>query len=208
AVVAGAALVAGSTGPTRTPGSTKAESDAQTKTVVVVGQRTGYFNMAKVMRDYRKAPASVARLNRTKDRLSANLVGLRAMYIDLQARALRATTPAEKERVGAEMLAVVRRIEDTEREVNKLLNDRASVIIAGLHDDIRAAVAAVARDNGLTAMLAYPDAVTPEEAANPAIKELRLKPPALHPFYIDPSAEYSDEIVRRLNDKFADTNDE
>ena len=58
------------------------------------------------------------------------------------------------------------------------------------------------------ALLAFPDAVTREEAENPLIKELKLKPPALSPFYLDPSVEFSDEILRRLNDKFAAENGE
>ncbi|AWM41853.1 hypothetical protein GobsT_70310 [Gemmata obscuriglobus] len=50
---------------------------------------------------------------------------------------------------------------------------------------------------------ADPDAVTPQEAENPLFKELELKPTALQPFYVDPGAEFSDEIVRRRNEKFA-----
>ena len=200
AVVAGAALVSagGRTGPA------KVEAQGEpAKAVVVVGQRTGYFNIAKVMRDYTRAKTSVTQLNERKARLSGNLRGMQAMYRELQSAAQKTTDAREKERIADEMRPLVRMIEDTDRAINRALNDRATGIIAGLHDDIRAVVAAVARDNGLTAVLAYPDAVTPEEENSPLVKELRLKPPALQPFYLDPAADYSDEILRRLNAKFA-----
>ena len=97
---------------------------------------------------------------------------------------------------------LARQIEDTDRALNKMLNERASVIIVEIYDDIRAVTTAVAQESGLVALLAFPDAVTREEAENPLIKELKLKPPALQPFYLDPSVDYSDEILRRLNEKF------
>jgi Skp family chaperone for outer membrane proteins len=208
AVVAGAAFVTGATtptGPVRAPAEVKAEP---AKAVVVVGQKTGYFNMAKVMREYQRAKTAVVRLEERKNRLVANIVGLRAMHADLQAMHKKATDPNAKFALENDMRNVQRRIEDADRAISKILNDRASGIIAGLYDEMQSVAAAVARDNALTALLAYPDAVTPEEASNPFVKELKLKPPALQPFYLDASADYSDEIVRRLNEKFAAENDE
>lgn len=200
AVVAGAALVSAGvrTGPA------KAEVDGgPAKAVVVVGQRTGYFNMAKVMRDYTRAKTSVAQLNERKARMSGNLRGMQAMYLELQIVVQTTTDAGERERIMQEMLALTRRIEDDDRAINKAINGRTTTIIVGLYDEIHAVVAAVARDNGLTAVLAYPDAVTQEQMDDPQIKEMKLKPPALQPFYLDPAAEYSDEIIRRLNAKFA-----
>lgn len=208
AVVAGAAFVTGATvpaGPAKGPTDAKSEP---AKTVVVVGQKTGFFNMAKVMREYKKAQVGVERLNARRVRAAANLLAMRAMYLELQLAVQRTPVAAEKERIGGELITVARRVEDTDRELSKMLNDRAATIIVGLHDDIRATTAAVARENGLTALLAYPDAVTAQDAENPMVKELRLKPPALQPFYLDPSVEFTDEILRRLNDKFAAESDD
>jgi hypothetical protein len=102
---------------------------------------------------------------------------------------------------------ISRRIEDAARAGDKLLNEHASEVIGGIHDEIRMATAEMARAHGLAAVLAYPDAVTPEEANNPMIKELRLKPPAAMPFYLDPSVDYTQELIERLNAKFAAEND-
>ena len=202
AVVTGAAVPAKTAKP---PADGKADDARQ---VVVIGQKTGYFNMAKVMREYKKAKTAVARLNGRKDRMVANVMGLRTMHAELQVAALKTADPKKKDEFASGMIVLARHVEDTDREINKILNNRASVIIVELHDEMRAAVAAIARDNGLTAVLAYPDAVTPEEAENPMIKELRLKPPAAQPFYVDPSVDYTDEILRRLNEKFDAENDD
>ena len=200
--VMGAAFVTGAAVPTKTarpPNEVKADA----RPPVAIGPRTGYFNMAKVMRDSRKAKTALERLNARRERLAANLVGVRNMYTDLQAVAQKPTTEAKKkDETTEDMRMLARQIEDMDRALNKMLNERASVIIVEIYDDIRAVTTAVAQESGLVALLAFPDAVTREEAENPLIKELKLKPPALQPFYLDPSVDYSDEILRRLNDKF------
>jgi Skp family chaperone for outer membrane proteins len=159
-----------------------------------------------VMREYKRAKTGVERLNAKRVRMSANVVGMRNMYTELQAMAKTATDPKRKEEIAGDIIMLARRIEDTDREINKILNDRASMIIAELYDEIHAAVGAMAREHNLAAVLAYPDAVTKEEAESPYVKELKLKPPAAQPFYVDPSAEFSNELIRRLNEKFDENN--
>lgn len=202
AVVAGAAFVTGATAPPKPPLPVEARAD-NPRPPINLGHKTGYFNMAKVMREYNRAKTAVVRLENRRIRLAANLVGLRAMHADLQARHAAATDRDKKFDLESDLRSLARRVEDLDRTINKMLNERASIVIAEMYDEIKAVTTAVARENGLAALLAYPDAVTPQEAENPMIKELKLKPPALQPFYIDPSAEFSDEISRRLNEKFA-----
>ena len=206
--VMGAAFVTGASVPAKTE-RPPVEVKADARPPVAIGPRTGYFNMAKVMRDSRKAKTALERLNARRERLAANLVGVRNMYTDLQAVAQKPTTEAKKkDETREDMRMLARQIEDTDRALNKMLNERASVIIVEIYDDIRAVTTAVAQESGLVALLAFPDAVTREEGENPLIKELKLKPPALQPFYLDPSVDFSDEILRRLNDKFATENGE
>ncbi len=102
---------------------------------------------------------------------------------------------------------ISRQIEDGTRAGEKLLATRAAEVIGAVHDEIREATAEMAREHGLAAVIAFPDAVTPEEANNPMVKELKLKPPAAQPFYLDPSVDYTQELIERLNAKFAVDND-
>jgi Skp family chaperone for outer membrane proteins len=206
--VAGAALVTGAAVPARTAKPPEEVRVDVAKPPVVIGQKTGYFNMARVMKEYKKAKTAVVRLNARKDRMTANLIGLRNMHADLQAVARSATNGPAKERAAEDLIRLARQIEDADRALNKILNDRASIIIVELYDDLHAVATGVARDNGLVALLAYPDATTADEAESPFIKELKLKPPAAQPFYLDPSVDYTTEILRRLNEKFDAENDE
>ena len=210
-VVAGAAFVTGASAPVgpRNPikvpdAAEKAAERVEPGKTIVISQKTGYFNMAKVMREFKKAKSRVERLNREKDRMSKDLIAMRAKYVEMKATIEKTTDKDEKEGLAKQILSITRKIEDADRDINKALNDKATVIIAELYDEIHAAVKALARENGLVAVLAYPDAVTPEETNSPYIKELKLKPPAAQPFYLDPSVEYSDAIIRRLNEKADD----
>jgi Skp family chaperone for outer membrane proteins len=204
--VLGAAFVTGASVPTKGAKPPEA-ARADDKPPVVIGQKTGYFNMAKVMREYKRARTSVERLNARKNRLAANLLALKAMHTEVMAAAQKTQDADKKFELERDARTVARRIEDLDREINKILNERASLIIVELYDDIYAVTAALAREHNLTAVLAYPDAVTPEERESPFVKELKLKPPAAQPFYLDSSVEFSDEIIRRLNEKLNDEDD-
>jgi Skp family chaperone for outer membrane proteins len=194
--LAGAALVAGS------------NREAPEKAVKVApASTTGYFNMAKVMLESKRAKNEVEKLNAKRARATINLQVMRASYTEMQGKLVNAAGK-EKDELQGEMLKLARKIEDADREIQKSLNDRATAIIAKIYDEMHDAVATTAKEHGLLAVLAYPDAVSPEEQNNPAIKQLKLKPPAAQPFYLDPSIDFTDEIVKRLNAKYAAEMDE
>ncbi|MBX9582771.1 MAG: OmpH family outer membrane protein [Gemmataceae bacterium] len=158
------------------------------------------FNMAAVMRDYEKAKYQVYLLGKKRDALSdGDLNTWRAEHLKLQNEAKAAKEPAVKDGIEREVAELQRKIEDKGREVDKALNDAASVIISELYDDIQGVVDATATANGYHVVLAYPDAVTDEEKRNPYLKELKLKPPAAQPFYVAKSADITAEVTRRLN---------
>lgn len=202
-VVVGAALVTGASVPRPADGPL-----ARERAAAGLGPKTMYFNTAQVMREYKRAITLVAKLNGQRTELSVDLVAYRAMLADLQEtqKVGKDARPVDDTRVAwiaADITAIQRLVEDADRDITKTLNDRASAIIAELYDEIQAVVAEVARERGLVAVLAYPDAVTPEEKDNAYLKELKLKPPAAQPFYLDPSVDCSGEIVRRLNARYA-----
>jgi hypothetical protein len=198
AVAAGAAFVTGASVPPRPAAAPPPDARP-----VAVGQKVGFFSMPRVMRDYRRAKARVDGLNAERARLSAGLVVLRAMYAALTDRP-RPPAPPGPPADAPDTLALARLIEDTDRAITRALERRATAVIAELHDELHAAAAEAAREHRLTALLAFPDA--PEEAESPAVKELRLKPPAAYPFFLDPAADYTDDLVRRVNARFPAAN--
>jgi Skp family chaperone for outer membrane proteins len=203
-VVAGAAFVTGATTPTsatKPPLPLDAKADAAK--VVVVGQKTGYFNIAKIIRESTRAKTATDRVKTLHTRMASNIVGMRAMYIDLQTALPKVTDANKRFDMERDMRNLARKIEDLDRVIMKEVNDRADAEIVAIHDDLRAVVKEVAQDNTLAAVIAYPDATNENEEQSTAVKQLRLKPPAAQPFYVDASADFTDEILRRMNEKFA-----
>ena len=197
AVVAGAAFVTGATSTPRM--SADLGKPEALKPTVVIAPKTGYFNMAKVMREYGYAKTEVAKLTEDRTRMSATLLKWKEEYGKMQKEIDADPTGRLKTERNDAMYRLARKIEDEDRRVQSILNDRISKVISQIYDRIHDEVVQMAKEKGLVAVMAYPDVVTPEEMAKPEIKELKLKPPAAQPFYLDPSVDYSDEIIKRLN---------
>ncbi len=160
------------------------------------------FNMAAVMKDFGKAKYQVYLLNKKRIAISGDVTKWRTDYIETQKAAQQAKTAELKEQLGKQLADLARKIEDEERRVNKALNDEASEIIAELYDAIKAVVDKTAEAEGYDLVFAYPDAVTPEDAKNPFLKELKLKPPAAQPFYVGRRVDLTADVVRRLNEEY------
>jgi len=182
-------------------GPTKAQPPAAAPPAAAPAARPtiAVFNMAAVMRDYGKAKYQVFQLNQQRVTLSGDLVKWRSEYIETQKTIQISTDPRVKDELGRKLLDLQRRVEDKDREINKMLNDSASNIISQLYDDIKTVVDKTAEMNGYHIVFAYPDAVTPEEKANAYLKELKLKPPAAQPFFVAPQVDITGVVVGTLN---------
>ncbi|MBA4189691.1 MAG: hypothetical protein C0467_17030 [Planctomycetaceae bacterium] len=198
AVVVGAAFVTGASIPPKP--SVGVGKGAEVK-ATVIGQKTGYFNMPRIMREYRRAQTAMVRINERTTRALVQVKGMREMYADLQKKHETTLDAEQKDRIKDEMLALKRMIEDFDREHGKRHTEQAAFFISEIYADIRTATAEMAHEHGLVAVLTYPDAATREEAESPLLKEMKLKPTACSPFYLDPSVDYTDELVHRLNAK-------
>ena len=203
-LVAGTAFVTGSSIPPKPPA---APAPTEVVKATVVGHKIGVFNMAAVMREYKRAKNQVKDLNDQRLRMSSDLLKWRDRHMQLQQEIQQEKNPKTKEDMQKEMIQLARKMEDKDREINKALNDRATEIIGQLYDDIRATTVKIAREHGLVVIFAYPDAVTPEEMESVMVKELKLKPPAAQPFFVDPSVDYTGELIERLNTRYAAGND-
>ncbi len=157
------------------------------------------FNMAAVMRDYGKAQYQVYMLNKKRNEMSADLVKWRSEYIKLQQDVQQQQVPDLRDRMAKQMLELARKIEDKDREVNRVLNEDATTIISQLYDDIKTVVDKTAEMNGYHIVFAYPDAVGADEAKNPMIKELKLKPPAAQPFFVAKQVDVTGVVIQTLN---------
>lgn len=205
AVVAVAMAVAFVSGASIMPGTAKPPVDVKAeiaKPAVVGGHKTAVFNMAAVMRDFGQAKYQVWILNNKKVEMSKNLQVWRGEYIQHQQDLQKDPNAPDKDKKAKRMLELARKIEDADRDINKQLNDDASAIIADLYDKMKTVVDKTAEAEGFQLVLAYPDAVTREEASSPYIKELKLKPPAAQPFHVSPNIDITASVIEKLNEKY------
>lgn len=195
----GGMLYLGSTVAAQPPGAGAPPPAAAAPAATAVRPTVAVFNMAAVMRDYDKAKFQVYLLNKMRIDKSTNLVKLRGELIKIQQQLPAIADPATKDKLTKDGVALQRQYQDEESAVNKLLNDEASKIISKLYDEIKMVVDKTADMNAYHIVFAYPDAVTPEEQANPYLKELKLKPPAAQPFYVSKQVDITGIVVQTLN---------
>jgi Skp family chaperone for outer membrane proteins len=157
------------------------------------------FNMAAVMRDYEKAKYEVYLLNKLKVERSSKLLKVQEEYIKLQTRIPVMPEGDTKVAANKELADLKTKYETEQQAVNKILNDEASKVISRLYDEIQGTVDGIATESSFYMVLAYPDAVTPDERDNPKLKEMKLKPPAAQPFFLAKSADITAALIHRLN---------
>jgi Skp family chaperone for outer membrane proteins len=197
-----AVFVSGAAVPTGAAKPIDEQKANDAKPAVEIGHKTAVFNMAAVMRDFGQAKYQVWLLNNKKNDLSKNLLAMRGEYTKIQSELKQNPKDPRADEKNQQLLALARQIEEEDRKISKQLNDDASAIICELYDKMKAVVDDTARQNGFQIVLAYPDAVTPEELQSAYIKELKLKPPAAQPFFVAPEVDISGRVLKTLNEKY------
>lgn len=157
------------------------------------------FNMVAVMREYKKAKYQVWQLTEEKKKASAEVSIWKAEYIKLQQETQLPLEPQIKDGKQRRMVELARQIEDKNREAEKKLNTQAEVVISSLYDEIRNVVDKTAEMNGYHIVFAYPDASSPDEMKSAYMKELKLKPPAAQPFFVDKRVDITGVVIQTLN---------
>jgi Skp family chaperone for outer membrane proteins len=170
-----------------------------TSTSSGTGTRIAVFNMAAVMKDFNKAKYKVYQLNEERKKLSMELVEQKTRLVQLQQEISNEKDPTKKDELMVEQRNTARQMEDSERAINKQLNEKASAIIAELYDDIKAAADKLSEKRGFDIVFCYPDATTSMEAKSAYVKELKLKPPAAQPFVVAKHVDLTDEMLDELN---------
>jgi Skp family chaperone for outer membrane proteins len=157
------------------------------------------FNMVAVMKDYNKAKYQVWLLTEERKRMSGDLTAKRGEFVKLQQDVKVQANAAIAEQMQKKIVELGREIEDRTREIDKQLNEKATVIISSLYDEIKTVVDKTAEMNGYHIVFAYPDASSPEEAKSAYMKELKLKPPAAQPFYVARHVDITGVVIQTLN---------
>jgi Skp family chaperone for outer membrane proteins len=157
------------------------------------------FNMALIMKEYKKAKFEVYKINVERKELSTELVRMREDHMKLQQKIQSEQNVAKREELSEKIRELSRDIEDTDRKINHQMNRMAATVISNLYDEIREEVDKIAEAKGYDIVFAYPDATSPEEMNSTYVKELKLKPPAAQPFFVSKKVDLTSEIIKELN---------
>ncbi|HXD87351.1 MAG TPA: OmpH family outer membrane protein [Urbifossiella sp.] len=161
--------------------------------------KVAVFNMPAVMRDYDKVKCHLYKLNKLKAEKSVKLILIQEKMTKLKQKIEMTMDADAKEAGSAEFRNLERKYQDEKANVDRLLNKAAGEMITSLYDAIKTVVDETAAENGYVLVLSYPDAANHNEMANPAIKEMKLKPPAAQPFFVDRSVDITQLVIKKLN---------
>ena len=84
--------------------------------------KVAIFNMAAVMKEYKKVRYQIYMFNEERKKRSVDLVDMRRQLADLQNRSKYQLDPADKENIETRQCELTRKLEDKERDNNKTIN--------------------------------------------------------------------------------------
>ncbi len=186
-------------------GAASAQAPAQPPAGAAPKPMTGkvaVFNVAKVMRDYKKWQHFAGVMNTKRTEAAATLAKSRAQITELQSAAQIEKLPSKQEEIAKKLVEAQRVFEDTQRTIGKQLDDESAAYLRNLFVEIQRCVQAVVESNGFDLVFAYPDAITSEERTSPMYFDLKLRPQAAMPFYVSPGADMTDILIETLNKNF------
>jgi Skp family chaperone for outer membrane proteins len=180
-------------------GSLSAQPPAGGGAAAPPSRGTAVFNVARVMKDYQKWQFYAAAMNKERAVQAQGLVALREQAVKLEGEIRTETIQEKKTQKEQQLIGLKRQFEDKQQAMQKDIDDKSSNHLRTLFGEIRNVVDAVAKTNGFELVLAFPDAVSPEEMNSPLYFELKLRPPAAMPFYVSPSVDITAVVVATLN---------
>ncbi len=160
------------------------------------------FNVAKVMREYKRWQYYAGVMNTKRMTISGDLGKIRAEIAALQEQIQKEPTNTKKEEMAKQLVVKQREFEDKDRMARKSLDEESAAHLQNLFAEIQAGVRAFVESNGYDVVFAYPDAVTDEEKKSPVYFDLKMRPPAAMPFFVSPSADITPMLVETLNKHF------
>ena len=164
--------------------------------------RVSVFNVAKVMKDYKRWQHFAKVMNDKRTGASGDLVKLRNTIAELQNKMQSEPIKAKQEELARNVTEIQRQFEDKEKQYRKALDEESAGYLRNLFAEIQQCVKAIVEANGYDIVMAYPDAITAEELNSPLYYDLKLRPPAAMPFYVSPNVDMTEVLIATLNQNF------
>jgi Skp family chaperone for outer membrane proteins len=159
--------------------------------------RVGYVFVPKVVNEADRARKHSAQIRALQEKFTVRADFLRRTLQAQQADLATATGPDRAE-VERDLVKSQRELEDLDREARREVEGLQRKLIALLYKDISRAVAEVAKENGLDAVHTYTAA---PGTADPVLIHGLLAAPAA-PLYVRPDADFTADVLKRMNKRY------
>jgi Skp family chaperone for outer membrane proteins len=160
------------------------------------GGRIGYVFIPRVVNEAAKAKTHAEQIRTLQEKYVVRADFLRRTVQGLQAELATASGDrAERER---ELVSAQRELEDLDREARREVEGLQRKLIAQLYKDVSRVVRELAKENGLDAVHTY---TSPPTTADPVQIHGLLAAPAV-PLYVHPDSDFTDEIIKRMNERY------
>jgi Skp family chaperone for outer membrane proteins len=163
------------------------------------GRGVAVFNVPKVMKDYQKWQFFAAEVNKERAEKAGILAKKQSEMLDMQNKMKTESVPSKRDEMAQQLIVLQRQLEDMEKAARKEIDDKSMGHLRTLFGELRHVVDSVAKTNGFDLVLAYPDAISPEELSSPMYLEMKLRTPAAMPFYVSPNIDITDVVIQTLN---------
>lgn len=164
-------------------------------------QRICIVNIAKVLRDYKKANFQGAEITKKRQAYVTVVSTKREQMAGINKLFQASQVPDEKKKLQEQALSIQREIEDIDRKAQAELTQLSNDTIVQVYKEIKGVITDIATTNNLDMILAYPAASKTEEENSPQVAQLMLQTPALIPFY-HRGMDITDVVVRTLNARY------
>jgi Skp family chaperone for outer membrane proteins len=164
--------------------------------------RVAIFNVARVMKDFKKWQYWSATMQNKRFDAQMELVKLRAEVMDLEKKAQTEVQKVEQDKLVNLLTARKREFEDKEALYRKNLDVESSQLLKTMYTEIQTAVKAIVESNGYDVVFTHIDATTAEEMQSPMLIDMKMRPNGAVPFYVSNSVDISKVLVDTLNANF------
>jgi Skp family chaperone for outer membrane proteins len=163
--------------------------------------RSGYVNMAVVLKGFKKGNAVVQELQNLRNHYIEE-VNKKRTVISLTQKAMEKLQPSpERDKLEDSITKLQREIQDIDKKAQKELGALSNETLVEVYKEVTGVVADVAKDNGLDVIHSYLAATTEAEKESASVAQLVLQSPAMTPLYLAKHLDFTDEILKRLNEK-------
>ncbi|HVK16924.1 MAG TPA: OmpH family outer membrane protein [Fimbriiglobus sp.] len=168
------------------PGAKTAESD-----------RVGYVFVPKVVNEADRARKHGEQIRTLQGKFAVRADFLRRA-LQAQQSELAGATGGDRADRERDLVKCQRELEDLDREARREVEGVQRKLIALLYQDVARAVAEVAKENGLAAVHTY--TASPGTADPVQIHGLLAAPAA--PIYVRPDADFTADVLKRMNKRY------